>query len=78
MHTWPLSLDRRDPGAYQDEEAGSLAYDRDMLHQFATTDSVTVSTDDGGVETVFARFVWLRPCADRSATSQRAHAAFCP
>lgn len=41
------------------EEAEALAHDCDMLHQFATTDSVTVSTRSGGVETVFARSACL-------------------
>lgn len=41
----------------------ALTRDRAMLHQFATTDSVTFPCPGGGMETVSARSAW-RDCVD--------------
>ncbi len=50
---------RRDRGAGAEEEAAALARDRQMLHDFATTDSISLPRPNGGVERVYATCVLL-------------------
>ena len=47
------SVNYRSPGAA--EEAAALARDRQMLHEYATSDCVTVDRGGGGAEVVTAR-----------------------